>query len=255
MKIEKYKKVTSNKYEVTIDDEKIKLYDDVIIKFELLRKKELTEEEFEEIIENNNLLESYYKCLKYITKKLRSEKEIYKYLIKDYEPKVINETINKLKQDGYINDELYLKSYLNDQIKFGSYGPNKIKDDLIKLGFNEEEINDRVDNISNDIWYDKIAKICEKRIRSNKTYGTSRLKEKLVYEIGRMGFYKWMIEEVIHDTSFTTDLTVVKKEYNKIYNKLNKKYDGSELDYQIKMKLHQKGFTSDEIEQIKKELL
>ena len=39
MKIEKYTKLKGNKYNVCIDGINIKLYDDVIIKFELLRKK------------------------------------------------------------------------------------------------------------------------------------------------------------------------------------------------------------------------
>ena len=254
MKIEKYKKVSGNKYEVVIDDLKIKLYDDVIVKYELLRKKELTIEEFEEITEYNNQLEAYYKSLKYITKKLRSEKEMWKYLEKDYSKSVIFETIERLKKDGYLNEEIYLKSYLNDQIHFGSYGPNKIIDDLVKLGFSEEEVTDRVQQISDDVWYQKIEKIIQRRIHSNQSYGTSRLKEKLVYEIGRMGFYKWMIEDVIRDTDFGENLDLVKKEYRKVYAKLSKKLDGSNLDYQVKMKLMQKGFSSSEIEQIKKEL-
>lgn len=254
MKIEKYKKVNGNKYEVVIDDLKIKLYDDVIVKYELLRKKELTIEEFEEITEYNDKLEAYYKSLKYITKKLRSEKEMWNYLEKDYSKAVIYETIERLKNDGYLNEEIYLKSYLNDQIHFSSYGPNKIKDDLIKLGFQEEEIEERLDEVSDDVWYDKISKTIQRRIHSNQSYGNSRLKEKLVYEIGRMGFYKWMIEDVIRNTDFGSNSSLVKKEYQKVYSKLSKKLDGSNLDYQVKMKLIQKGFTSEEIEQIKKEL-
>ena len=45
MIIKKYTKMKSNKYKVLIDDIEVKLYDDVIIKYQLLRKKELSEEE------------------------------------------------------------------------------------------------------------------------------------------------------------------------------------------------------------------
>ncbi len=255
MKIEKYKKLKSNKYEVVIDDIKVKLYDDVIVKFQLLRKKELTIEEFEEITEYNDRLEAYYKSLRYITRKLRSEKEIWKLLDKDFSKEIIKETIERLKNDGYLNEELFLKSYINDQINFGTYGPNKVKDDLIKLGFSEEEVNERVNNISDDVWLDKISKIINRRVSSNKTYGIYKLKEKIVYDLSRMGFYKWMIEDVLDGYTLSTDISVVRKEYMKLYNKLSKKLDGSDLDYQIRMKLFQKGFTTEEIEAIKKELL
>ena len=70
-----------------------------------------------------------------------------------------------------------------------------------------------------------------------------------------MGFYKWMIEDVLDGYTLSTDISVVRKEYMKLYNKLSKKLEGSDLDYQIRMKLFQKGFTTEEIEAIKKELL
>ncbi len=254
MKIEKYKKLKSNKYEVVIDDIKVKLYDDVIVKFQLLRKKEISLEEFEEITEYNDRLEAYYKSLRYITKKLRSEKEIWKYLEKDYSKEIIKETIDRLKKDGYLNEEIFLKSYISDQINFGSYGPNKVKDDLIKLGINEGEVEERVNQIDNDVWLDKIKKIISRRVNTNRTYGVYKLKEKIIYDLSRMGFYKWMIEDVIDECVITTDDSIVKKEYMKAYNKLSKKFEGNDLDYQIKMKLYQKGFTIEEIENIKKEL-
>ena len=116
MKIGKYTKLKSNKYSVVIGDITVKLYDDVIVKYELLRLKEIDDKLFKEITEYNDRLEAYYKSLKYITKKLRTEKEIYKYLEKDYNKDIIFETIDKLKRMGYLNKELYLKSYLSDQV-------------------------------------------------------------------------------------------------------------------------------------------
>jgi hypothetical protein len=64
-----------------------------------------------------------------------------------------------------------------------------------------------------------------------------------------MGYYKWMIEEVIHNTEFNCDSNILEKEYNKLYTKLSRKFDGSSIDYQIKMKLLQKGFYSSEIDE------
>ena len=99
----------SNKYKVQIDDLEIKLYDDVIVKYQLLRKKELSDEEFQEIVDYNDRLEAYYKALRYITNRLRTEKEVFCYLDKIYSKSVINETIDRLKTDGYLNKEIYLK--------------------------------------------------------------------------------------------------------------------------------------------------
>ena len=83
MKIKKYKKDKSNKYKVLIDDEEITLYDDIIIKYNLLMKSEIDVSTYNEMIKENTLLLGYYEAIKYITKKMRSKKEIEEYLIKN----------------------------------------------------------------------------------------------------------------------------------------------------------------------------
>ena len=249
MKIGKYTKLKSNKYSVVIDDITVKLYDDVIVKYELLRLKEIDDKLFKEITEYNDRLEAYYKSLKYITKKLRTEKEIYKYLDKDYSKEIILETIDKLKRMGYLNKELYLKSYLSDQVHMSLNGPNKNKKDLVILGYDEDEIKESIESIDNDIWLDKVQKIVNKKIKSNRNLGSNKLKEKLVYDLSNMGYYKWMIEDIIHSTEFSSDSNILEKEYNKLYTRLSRKFDGSSIDYQIRMKLLQKGFYSSEIDE------
>ena len=83
MKIVKYQKKKSNVYEVTFsNNEKISLFDDVILKYNLLIKKEIKDDLLKEIIEYNSFIESYNVSLKYINTKLRTEKEITKKLDK-----------------------------------------------------------------------------------------------------------------------------------------------------------------------------
>ncbi len=251
MIIKKYTKMKSNKYKVLIDDIEVKLYDDVIIKYQLLRKKELSDEEFQEITEYNDKLEAYYKALKYISNRLRTEKEVFYYLNKTYSKSVVKNTIESLKKDGYLNKEVYLKSYFSDQINLSYNGPEKIKKELTKLGFTEEEFEKNLKDISDDVWLDKIRHIIERKIKANHSYGIYKLREKIIYEIGNMGYYKWMIEEIINEFDFKTDSKIIEKEYRKIYNKLRKKLEGTELDYQVRIKLLQKGFSNSEIDNIK----
>jgi regulatory protein len=249
MKIVKYTKLKSNKYSVLIDDVNVKLYDDVIVKYELLRTKEIDEKLFKEITDYNDKLEAYYKSLKYITKKLRTEKEIYKYLEKDYDKKVIFETIDRLKKMGYLNEELYLKAYVSDQINMSLVGPNKIKKDLTALGYKEEDIIEYIDNIDRDVWISKIEKLVNKKLNGNRNLGVLKLKDKIRYDLGNLGFYKYMIDDVLNSIDVKDDLIVLEKKYNKCNRKLSKKFDGSELDYQIRIKLYQKGFNSNVIDE------
>ena len=81
MKIIKYVKVGKNKYRVFFANGKnLVLYEDIILKFDLLLKKEV--KDLSTLISENDKYALYDKTLSYINKKLRSEKEIRKYLEK-----------------------------------------------------------------------------------------------------------------------------------------------------------------------------
>jgi len=247
MKIEKYRKLTGNKYEVVVDGIVYKMYDDVIVHYELLRNKNIGDGEFKKIVSYNDQLEAYYKAIGYITKKMRTEKEIEKYLGK-YDKEIIKETIEKLKKDGYLDDELYLKSYISDQVYLGNSGPNKIRRDLKQLGFKEEDIDKKLEEYEDKVWIDKIDKIISKKLLVNHKYGKNKLQEKIVYDLGNMGYPRTMIEEVLEGKDIFINDEVIRKEYDKLYVKLGRKYEGRELEYQLRMRLLQRGFSSEEID-------
>ena len=250
MKIIKFSKLKSNKYNVTLEDgEVLKLYDDVIVKYSLIRYKEIKDEELDDLVKYNESLDAYYSALKYLTIKMRSEWELKKYLSRKYEDDVINETISKLKKDGYLNRELYIKCYVDDAVALSNVGPNKIRKELSKLGFFDDEM-EYVSLIDDEVWLGKLDKIVSKKINSNHRYSTNKLKEKLLYDLSNDGYYKWMIEQVIKSKEFKEDDGLVQKEYDKLYRKLARKYDGSELTYQIRQRLYMKGFNSLEIEKV-----
>ena len=194
MKITKYKKLKQNLYEVEIDNIKTKLYDDIIIKYGLLLQKEITKEEFNKITKENDKLASYYKALNYINIKLRSEKEIYNYLKRlNFDENDINESIAKLKSEGYINTSLYLKSYINDQIKLSYHGPYFIKRNLTNLGFNESDIDIMLEEIDENVWQEKLNKIIEKRKRLNKNVIDAKFINKTYMYLFNLGYSKEMI--------------------------------------------------------------
>lgn len=249
MKIKAFKKEKDNRYTLHFEDGiEMKLYDDVIVKYNLLANKEMDSVKYNEILLYNGRLEAYYKALRYLSKKLRSEKEIKHYLERDFDEKTIMETIAHLKKDGYLNEEIYLRSYITDQVSLSNNGPYKILQDLLKLGFGEENIRSILDNYDNSVWLLKLEKLVQKKIRTNHNYGSSKLKEKILYDLSGLGYYKWMIEEVIQNSDFSKSSSLLEKEYQKIVTKWQKKYTGKELDFRVKQKLLQKGFSSLEIE-------
>lgn len=247
MKIKKYTKDKGNKYKVLIDDINYTLYDDVIVKYSLLLKDEISEKELNAIVEENDKLSSYYDSIKYITKKMRSKLEIKEFLRKKMiNEKVIDETIKKLEENHFLNEELFIKAYVNDQINLTNNGKNKILKGLVKLGIDNDQASTYLDNIDNEVFMSKIDKYVDKKISTNKNSSIYMLKNKIMTDLINLGYEKSDIVEVLNSKEINDD-EAKKREYEKIRRSLEKKYSGDVLEYKIREKLYRKGFRSNEI--------
>ena len=77
MQILKWKKKKKNIYTAFFSDhQEISIFEDLVLKYDLLLKKNISDKEVEMIKKENSLLEGYYESLKYLTRKMRSRKEI-----------------------------------------------------------------------------------------------------------------------------------------------------------------------------------
>lgn len=242
MKILCYKNKKGNIYEITLSNkEKITLYDDVILKYNLLITKEIKDNELNNILKDNDKIKAYLLAIKYIRVKLRTEDEIKKKL-KDYDKDTINYVINRLNKEKYLNNDLYIKAYINDSINLKFEGQNKILYDLKKMKFKEDEINNYLLTIDNNTWINKIRKYIKKKIETNKSLSKIFLEKKIKEDLFNKGFYKEDIDRVLNEFIIEEDKSIYEKEYTKLKNKLSKKYSNEELEYRIKISLYKKGF-------------
>lgn len=247
MKIKKYTKDKGNKYKVLIDDTSYTLYDDVIVKYSLILRNEISEKELNAIVEENAKLSSYYDSIKYITKKMRSKLEIKEFLRKKMvNEKVIDETIKKLEENHFLNEESFIKAYVNDQINLTNNGKNKILKGLVKLGIDNDSASSYLDNIDNEVFISKIDKYVDKKISSNKNSSMYMLKNKIMTDLINLGYEKSDIVDVLNSKTINDD-EARNREYEKIRRSLEKKYSGDVLEYKVREKLYRKGFRSNEI--------
>ena len=66
MKINKFKKVGKNKYKVIFDNTELTLYEDVILKYDLLIKNDVDIDLIDKIVEENRSYDVYETALNYI---------------------------------------------------------------------------------------------------------------------------------------------------------------------------------------------
>lgn len=240
MKIIKYKKLPGNKYKITLDNNDIILYEDIIIKNMILLKKDIKEDELKKYLDENIFYEGYYKALNYIKFRMRSTSEIEKHLVKDFNKDLIEKIILKLTKEGYLNDDYFTVCYINDSINLKNIGPNKIIYELEKLGIDKSIVVKNIKVFTSSKEEEKIKKLIDKKIKTNKNKTVSNLKSSIKLDLVNKGFTKELIDKYVNNIFFD-ETGIYEKEYNKIYNKLSKKYTGYELEQRIKQKLYQKG--------------
>lgn len=248
MKILKYRKGKGNEYKIITDKDEYKLYDDIIIKYELLLKKDIDDKDFTKILEENKLFSAYYDALKLINTKLRTEKEI-KVLLKkkEYNYKEIDYAIKRLDKEGYLNHKVYIEAFIHDMLNLYLIGEDKILKDLVNLGFEEKEIRLYLDKIDKDIYKDKIDKYINKKLKANKK-SEIEFKRKFLGELINKGFSKNDIMIFLENTNVVEDEEVTRRLIIKLYNKYIKKYDYNTVKLKIRNYLYQKGYKDIDID-------
>ena len=240
MKINKYKKLKSNKYELTLEDNsKLILYEDVILKEELLLKKEITD--IDRLTEINDEYEIYDIALKYLNHHVESIKGMKNYLLKKkYDLQTIDITIDKLICKGYLNDSYYAKCYITNQVNLSNDGPLKIIKHLEDNDITSDIYDEYLNNYGN-IWKDRIEKYVNKQLKVNKK-SSYYFKSKMLINLVNLGYDKEMINDALNKVQIDNLGELKEKEKDKIRKKLERKYTGEELERKIKEKLFQKGF-------------
>lgn len=251
MKILKYKKIGKDKYKITLDDNKeIELYEDVIVKNNLLLNKEIEDDKLDALLKQNEEEKNYFLALKYISIKMRSIKEIKNYLSKkNVSNNVIQNIVKRLIKEGYLNDALFVKAFINDQINLTLNGPIKIKNELLKHDINKDVIDEEISKIDNNLIKEKLNKLLKKQLKIKKGSYNS-VKNKLINHFINLGYYKEDILNEISLLDIKTDDTKLKKDYERLYSKYKSKYNGDKLNYFIMQKLYLKGYTKEDISKV-----
>ena len=243
MKIIKYKKTTNGKYKILLDDgRELLLYEDAILKFELLLKKEILETDIFEVELFNQECDVYYVALNSIKSRFKSVYDTKEFLIKkEYPSEMIDKAIEKLVRQGYLNDKDFAKSYINNQIITTNKGPYKIKRELSEHKVSLEIIEEELEIFDEESQLEKIEKVANRLYKTNRNKGGAVLKKNIVNDLVNLGYSTDLISKVVEKFDFSNNNDIASREYEKLYKRLSRKYEGKELEYKIKEKLYQKG--------------
>ncbi|HPF83560.1 MAG TPA: RecX family transcriptional regulator [Bacilli bacterium] len=249
MEISRIKKLNSGKYQIELSDKtKIITYDEVILKYNLLYKKEIDSKDINEINNMNDYYSIYSNLVKYLTKKVHSKKEYYKYIEKynlnDLEKERLTKELEEIK---LLDDNRFIKAYVSDKFYLSNEGPYKIKKELLEHNINEDLINEELSKISYEDILNKVDKLVNKKLKTLK--GSSYIiKQKIYQDMNTLGYDKSIVDECLNEE--IDDSINLEKDFNKFFNEYSRKEeDTNKLYFKIKQKMFSKGYSLSKIDE------
>ncbi len=204
MKILKFEKLKKGNYNIYLDSgEVISLNENVITEDELLLKKEIDKELYDKLFIDNKIYELYEMAIKYISIRFRSIKEMREYLLKkDNNIDIIDKVCDRLIKNKYLDDERFTKAYIKDKLNFTTIGDYKMRKELERFGVDSVIIENNISNIDDNSLEERMKKIIEKDIRTNKKYSGIKSKNKIYNHLLSSGYSQNKVIDIINKYDF-----------------------------------------------------
>ena len=194
--IEKNKK-NKGRFSVYIDEKfSFSLSEDDYLSLNLYDKSELSRDEIDHIKNTVNFRAAKNCALKYLSYKLRTEKEVRMKLQDDgFDGDSIEMAIEELNALGYINNKIYVQKFVFDRSKLKPKSKKLIKLELMGKGIQEEII----DEVFNDWNVDEtsVAESLVKRKFGKYDFNDDSIKRKAYMFLKHRGYSHDVIESVI----------------------------------------------------------
>lgn len=237
----------NDRYAFSVDE-------DILIKYGLRKGQDLNEEEMRELVDADEAKKTQHLAVHYLSYRMRSEKEMYEYLIKkERQPEHITKAIDFLKQERLIDDTAFAGAFVRTKTRSNLIGPNKVKQQLIQKGVQESVIDAALHSYDIDWQIEVLSTWLKKQaIKGPKQReSTQQLIQKRTSQLVGKGF----AYEAIHAAlSGNADKANNEDEWQalvyqaeKLLRTYTRKYTGYELKQKLKQALYRKGFAFSEI--------
>ncbi|MBQ9900454.1 MAG: RecX family transcriptional regulator [Acholeplasmatales bacterium] len=152
-------KKNKNKYIVTIDNTDYTFSENIIVKYRLVKGKEIDNQTLKSAISENHYDSLYLKAERYAINYRKSEKEIVRYLKnKECDNQTIQKIVSKLRSLKLIDDSSLVIDLANSLVKKYN-GKKMIEAKLKEKGINDELIDMALDNIDYDLYINYLEKL------------------------------------------------------------------------------------------------
>ncbi len=189
-------------FEIVFEDEtKLLLNYNIFEKYKVSVDMDFSENEIQEMKYFSDIERAKSRAINYISGKLKTKYEVrLKLKEKDFTEDIIDEVIDILEKEEYLNDRLYCEVFIEDKKQLNGYGKNKIKSLLIQKGISKSVFEDFLDEFEYEEEFDNALKMGIKKLNllSNEE-DIFKKKQKLINYLAYRGFSFDVINDVLRE--------------------------------------------------------
>ena len=189
-------------FEVVFEDEtKLLLNYNIFEKYKVSVDMDFSENEIQEMKYFSDIERAKSRAINYISGKLKTKYEVrLKLKEKDFTEDIIDEVIDILEKEEYLNDRLYCEVFIEDKKQLNGYGKNKIKSLLIQKGVSKSVFENFLDEFEYEEEFDNALKMGIKKLTllSNEE-DIFKKKQKLINYLAYRGFSFDVINDVLRE--------------------------------------------------------
>jgi len=182
-----------------VDDKFLILAVEVFLKSGLKKGDEISEDRFSLLLEQNKLFHIKQRAFRLLGRRMHSASELRRKLWnKDYEQKLIDEVIDDLKTNSYLDDEGFIREFVAEKTKSKSWSTKKVKTELLKRGIDNKLIDEMLKGKQGDSEIENATKLAKKKYDQliKKKLEPKELRNKLSVFLFSKGFDYDLIKEV-----------------------------------------------------------
>lgn len=192
MKITKIEVQKNNphRYSLYVDDAFfLGISEDTLLYFNFFENKEVDKAILDEISQIEDYNSNMNKAIKYASRAMKTETELFRYMRDKNIPKEQQlKIIDYLKEHSFIDDYRYTEMFVEEKLNNNKFGQNKIKYLLIQKGVPSDIINTYLKEIPDDIAYDNCLELAENKYNSLRGQDKNKVYQKLFRYLSSRGF-------------------------------------------------------------------
>lgn len=189
-------------FEVVFEDEtKLLLNYNIFEKYKVSVDMDFSENEILEMKYFSDIERAKSRAINYISGKLKTKYEVRLKLKENgFAEDVIDEVLDILEKEEYLNDKVYCEIFIEDKKKLNGYGKNKIKSLLIQKGISKNIFEDFLNEFEYDEEFDNALKMGIKKLEllSNEEDNFKK-KQKIINYLTYRGFDFDVINDVLKE--------------------------------------------------------